>query len=608
MKNNILEKTYPQLYEVGKFIKFGRKNIISSIKDSLVEFEESYKSLESKLSLTKNEIKVLEVEKESQSNRIFRLEENEKLLNEQLLSKHNSLEDLQKTHKMLSTKYELVSRILAAKKSDNKAMERFSSLLNNEFMTFANDESSLQEEAKAILILQSIEKQLQLILSFSGTSNKNMIAVGGGFSTGKSEFLNSFFKDKSVQLSIGIKPVTAIPTYIMAGSSSVIKGYSHQGGAIDIAPDLYKLLSHDFVKSFNFNLKDIMPVMAIETPIEYFDKICFIDTPGYNPSNTEAFTDQDFSTAQEYLKQSNVLLWLIGLDTNGTIPSSDLDFIKKSSLEEKKLYIVANKADLRSEEDLEEILDIFEEILDDHDIGYEGISAYSSVHKKEIFSRKISLFDFLIQENNQVEVYKQILEELYSVFDMYRKAINDEIKWTKNIQSSFKSLELDLLQSGYEMNDDIVNNRLDKMRSMFEVKKLENQLKDLEVIKKMMVQSLQEVFESTNIIDINVHKTLKKRIDNQICSEFSMIVDGVFSIPGRGTVITGNIEYGVIKVGDVIEIEDNKKRKRKITIIGIEMFRRVLEQAVAGDSCGIVFKGVSKSSLEGVQRISNFKL
>ena len=603
MKNYILEKTYRQLHEVSKFIKFGRKNIISSIKDSLVEFEDSYKSLESKVSLMKNEIKVLEVEKESQSNSIFRLEENEKLLNEQLLTKRNSLEDLQKTHKMLSTKYELVSSILAAKNSGNKAMERFSSLLNNEFMTFANEESSLQEEAKAILILQSIEKQLQLMLSFSGTSNKNMIAVGGGFSTGKSEFLNSFFKDKSVQLSIGIKPVTAIPTYIMAGSSSVIKGYSHQGGAIDIAPDLYKLLSHDFVKSFNFNLKDIMPVMAIETPIEHFDKICFIDTPGYNPSNTEAFTDQDFSTAQEYLKQSNVLLWLIGLDTNGTIPSSDLDFIKKSSLEEKKLYIVANKADLRSEEDLEEILDIFEEILDDHDIDYEGISAYSSVHKKEIFNRKISLFDFLTQENNQVEVYKQILEELYSVFDMYQHAINDEIKWTKNIQSSFKSLELDLLQSGYEMNDDIVNNRLDKMRSMFGVKKLENQLKDLEIIKKMMLQSLQEVFGSTNIIDINVHKSSKKKIDNETCSEFSMIVDDVFSIPGRGTVITGNIEYGVVKVGEVIEIEDNKKRKRKITIIGIEMFQTALEQAVAGDFCGIVFKGVSKSSLEGVQRI-----
>jgi hypothetical protein len=496
MVNDIFGTIYPQLHEAGKFIKFGRKNVISSIKDSLVELENTYKLLEAQFVRLENEIKELEAEKESQDSNIFRLEESEKLLNDQLLSKRNSLEDLQKTHKMLSTKYELVSRILAAENSGNKAMERFSSLLNNEFMNFANDESSLPEEAKAILILQSIEKQLQLILSFSGTSNKNMIAVGGGFSTGKSEFLNSFFKDKSVQLSIGIKPVTAIPTYIMDGSSSVIKGYSHQGGAIDIAPDLYKLLSHDFVKSFDFNLKDIMPVMAIETPIEHFDKICFIDTPGYNPSNTEAFTDQDFGTAQEYLKQSNVLLWLIGLDANGSIPSSDLDFIKNLFLDGKKLYIVANKADLRGEEDLEEILDIFEEILDDHNIEYEGISAYSSVHKKEIFSRKISLFDFLKQENNRVEVYKQISEKLFSVFDMYQKAIGDEIELKKKIQSSFNSLRLDLLQSGYEMNYDIVNNRLDKMRSMFEVKNLERQLKELEKIKKMMIQSLQEVFES----------------------------------------------------------------------------------------------------------------
>jgi GTP-binding protein EngB required for normal cell division len=603
MNNQTFTAIYSQLDEVGKFIKFGRKKIVSSITNSLVEFENAFKPLEAQVVLLECEIKNLEEKKESQHNKIFRLEENEKLLSNELLTKHNSLEDLQNTHKVLTTKYELVSRILSAKNSDNKAMEKFSSLLNNEFMIFANEESSLQEEAKAILILQSIEKQLQLMISFSGTSNKNMIAVGGGFSTGKSEFLNSFFKDKNVKLSIGIKPVTAIPTYIMAGSSNTIKGYSYQGGAIDVSPDLYKQLSHDFVKSFDFNLKDIMPVMAIETPIEHFDKICFIDTPGYNPSNTEAFTDQDFSTAQEYLKQSNVLLWLIGLDSNGTIPSSDLDFIKKLSLEEKKLYVVANKADLRSEEDLEEILDDFEEILDDHDIDYEGISAYSSVHKKEIFNRKISLFDFLTQENNQVEVYKQISEELYSVFDMYRNAINDEIKWIKNIKSNFNSLELELLQLGYEKNDNMVDNRLENMKRMFEVKKLENQLKDLEKIKKMMVQSLQEVFESNSTISINGDNSSKNTIDDHPCKEFSMIVEEVFSISGRGTIVTGYVEYGIIKVGDVIEIEDNKKKKRKITILEIDMFRKTLEQAVAGDTCGLVFKGVSKNSLEAVQRI-----
>lgn len=518
MNNQTFATIYSQLDEVGKFIKFGRKKMVSSITNSLIEFENAYKPLEAQFVLLENEIKELEAVKESQGSNIFRLEESEKFLNDELLSKHNTLEDLQNTHNVFTTKYELVSRILSAKNSNNKAMEKFSSLLNNEFMTFANEESSLQEEAKAILILQSIEKQLQLMLSFSGTSNKNMIAVGGGFSTGKSEFLNSFFKDENVKLSIGIKPVTAIPTYIMAGSSNTIKGYSHQGGAIDVSPDLYKQLSHDFVKSFAFNLKDIMPVMAIETPIEHFDKICFIDTPGYNPSNTEAFTDQDFSTAQEYLKQSNVLLWLIGLDTNGTIPSSDLDFVKKLSLEEKKLYIVANKADLRSEEDLEEILDIFEEILDDHDIDYEGISAYSSVHKKEIFNRKISLFDFLTQENNQVEVYKQISEELYSVFDMYRNAINDEIKWIKNIKSNFNSLELELLQLGYEKNDNMVDNRLENMKRMFEVKKLENQLKDLEKIKKMMIQSLQEVFES--IDTVGTKRVLKRSTNKTNASPF----------------------------------------------------------------------------------------
>jgi hypothetical protein len=492
MSKTILEHIYPQLDEVGKFIKFGRKKTVSSIKDSLNEFENSHNEL-------KSMHETLSVENADLKNSID-------LLNNMISKKKMEYDQLDSTyhglttkHDALKTKHNLVGSLLSAKNSDNTAMKTFSSLLNNEFMLFANNESSLQEEAQAIIILQNIEKQLQRIVNFSKIHNKKMVAVGGGFSAGKSEFLNSFFEEKNIQLTVGLKPVTAIPTYITSGLKNAIKGYSYQGGIVDISTDLHKQLSHDFMKTFNFNLKDIMPIMAIETPIEEYKHICFIDTPGYNPSSTESFTDQDFSTAQEYLNHSNVLLWLIGLDSNGTFPSSDLNFINNLSLDGKKLYIVANKADLKSEEDLNDILDIFEGILEDYDIEYEGISAYSSVHKKEIFNRKISLSDFLHQEDNQVEVWKQILNELNSVFKMYKNAINEEIKWTHEIQSNFKSFELDLLQIGYDINDEIISNRFEKMRNMFDSKSLQKQLVELEKIRSLMNQSVIEIFKSLNL-------------------------------------------------------------------------------------------------------------
>jgi len=219
---------------------------------------------------------------------------------------------------IVQNKYDLVSSFLSAKHSKNIPLEKFKSLLAHDFIEFANNESSLAEEAKAILILQDVEKRLETITSFPSIFNKNIVAVGGGFSAGKSEFINSFFIDNKIKLPVGINPVTAIPTYITTGEKNLITGYSYKGGMVELSPTLYKQLSHDFIKSLGFNLKDIAPIMAIETPMKSYENICFIDTPGYNPSNT-GYTDSDSDTSKEYLEHADTLLWTIGIDTNGTI-------------------------------------------------------------------------------------------------------------------------------------------------------------------------------------------------------------------------------------------------------------------------------------------------
>ncbi len=201
------------------------------------------------------------------------------------------------------------------------------------------------------------------------------------------------------------------------------------------------------------------------------------------------------NTSMEYLEHANTLLWTIGIDTNGTIPASDLDFLESIVLEDKKIYIIANKADLRSSDDIKDILDIFEEILDEYDIEYEGISAFSSIHKEEIEYRKESLFDFLESVNNPVEVQTSILAELNTVFEMYRDAISGQIEWTKGIQSHFKSLELDLLESGLEIDDSKkVDERLEKMRNMFKTSHLEKQFKNLELLKSKIFNVVNEIF------------------------------------------------------------------------------------------------------------------
>jgi len=85
--------------------------------------------------------------------------------------------------------------------------------------------------------------------------------------------------------------------------------------------------------------------------------------------------------------------------------------------------------------------------------------------------------------------------------------------------------------------------------------------------------------------------------ERDIDKPFLMAVEDVFSIKGRGTVVTGRIERGVIKVGEEVEIL-GIKAPRKTTVTGVEMFRKLLDQGQAGDNVGCLLRGVEKDQVE----------
>ena len=79
---------------------------------------------------------------------------------------------------------------------------------------------------------------------------------------------------------------------------------------------------------------------------------------------------------------------------------------------------------------------------------------------------------------------------------------------------------------------------------------------------------------------------------------FLMSVEDVFSIKGRGTVPTGRIERGMVHVGDEVEIVGLSTESRKTTVTGVEMFRKTLEEGIAGDNVGCLLRGVGKDEIE----------
>jgi len=79
---------------------------------------------------------------------------------------------------------------------------------------------------------------------------------------------------------------------------------------------------------------------------------------------------------------------------------------------------------------------------------------------------------------------------------------------------------------------------------------------------------------------------------------FMMPIEDVFSISGRGTVVTGRVETGIVKVGEEVEIVGIHPTVRKTTVTGVEMFRKLLDQGQAGDNVGALIRGVARDEVE----------
>ena len=505
LMKTIEEKVFQKLDKIAKPFKWGRKKLKNEIKGSISDIVKKETEINKQLTERNSQLTGVNSQLSERNSQLTGengqlTERNNQLAGEngQLTEQNNQLTGEKIRLKKKAERYDLVSRILSVESEGNESLQEFSRLFHKDFIDFANKESSLAEEAAAVLKLQDIEKELILINNFPLVYGKNILAVGGGFSSGKSAFLNQMFKDKEASLPIGIQPVTAIPAYVAMDDRNFIKGYSRNGGGIDIDKKLYSQLSHNYIKSFPFNLKKIMPFIAMGTPwggdFKELKHICFIDTPGYNPAAIEGSTQEDRETAMEYLKRANSLIWLIGMDANGTIPDSDLDFLEDPILAQKKLYIILSKADLKPESDLKEIMKNIAEILEKEGIPYEGISAYSSAKKKEYGHRKQSLFTFLKTQNNLIRVEKKILEDIGSVMEMYIKATKENISRIKKIKSSLKSLELDILEMDAD-DDEKTTDRIEEIKRMFDPKTLEQSLEKAKDIHKSMEKAVKDFFD-----------------------------------------------------------------------------------------------------------------
>ncbi len=134
---------------------------------------------------------------------------------------------------------------------------------------------------------------------------------------------------------------------------------------------------------------------------------------------------------------------------------------------------------------------------------------------------------------------------------------------------------------------------------------------EIPVIRGSALKALESPSEDIEAPEYQPIRELMKAVDEYIPTPerdrdkpFLMPIEDIFSIKGRGTVVTGRVERGVIKVGEPVEIVGLSKEPRQTVCIGVEMFNKTLDEGIAGDNVGLLLRGVDKREVKRGQVVA----
>ena len=282
-------------------------------------------------------------------------------------------------------------------------------------------------EADAYADLNVIQSRLSRVRLAPRISRKNVVAVAGGFSSGKSSFINSLIGTEPGVLPTQITPTTSIPTYVhhVPGESLEISLFNEEGGRSPIDVDVLGAITHEFERDYGIPLGKIVSRLVISTPhLARLARIVFVDTPGYTNSGGEKTAGRDEEVALTEILSAHFLVWVVDCE-RGALPEGDLDYIKdfqrsrgSKNTGGPSVYIVLNKADKKPSDQLERILAEVADTADKHELQCAGVGLYSA-HEKHWYGHRGAPFQAFLDEINEIKPSLTLKDDVSSVLDRY---------------------------------------------------------------------------------------------------------------------------------------------------------------------------------------------
>ena len=344
-------------------------------------------------------------------------------------------------------------------------------------------------------------------LIFDKLIGKNVVALGGGFSTGKSSFINSIL-DEDI-LPYDIDPTTSVPTYIVYGDADEAKAINTFQSTINMKVEDIQHLAHGFgiEGSDEVSLGHLLKSIFVTSPRQKFANIALLDTPGYSKSESSNHSDRtDEKIARTQLNSSNYILWFTRAD-DGTIQKTDVDFIKTLNPDIPKLFII-NKADIIFDSDeLEDIVNESRNTLIKNGIDFVDVFTYSSDdesnYDKDKILQQIEKWNNGQKESKFAYNFKKLFSRCKEYYEMRLEDEKKQLSHLNNIRRA-------------DLNDEEAENYLQRL-----IKTTQNSISDLKESMEKLHEMQNEFFSQIKMIADKVHISMPEP------SEIDLIQDKI---------------------------------------------------------------------------------
>lgn len=266
----------------------------------------------------------------------------------------------------------------AVPEAQRAQLARLHTLIHQDFIALTA-RGSYPGEAQALRQLLALEEALENLALFPDLASKSVVGVGGGFSAGKSRFLNTLLSVDLLPESL--EPTTAIPSFITRGAADIIalNSFNHR---IVLDREALQAITHAFNDHYRdslgegFGFAHILKLLMLHQPRLPWDNLAFLDTPGYSKSDAEGAAQTDQSISLRQLTEADHVLWLLSAK-NGSIRQDDLDFLRRLN-HPQPIFFVITQADLVGEARIGAILDSTRAAIEQAGIPCAGLLAWAA--------------------------------------------------------------------------------------------------------------------------------------------------------------------------------------------------------------------------------------